>query len=79
MRRMFGNDLPIQPMSNEQENELREKIDAGIKAGAALAIEEHRLAGRSIVVWRDGKVVLVPAKEIPPLKSESLPAWVRPS
>jgi hypothetical protein len=75
---MFGNDLSKYPMTADKAKELREKIDAGIKAGAALAIEEHRLAGRSIVVWRDGKVVLVPAEEIPPLKLESLPAWVRP-
>jgi hypothetical protein len=65
-------------MSDDKAKELDQRIDAGIKAGAALAIEEHRVAGRSIVVWRDGKVVLVPAEEIPPLKPESLAAWVRP-
>lgn len=66
-------------MTDDKAKELDQKIDAGIKAGAALAIEEHRLAGRSIVVWKDGKVVWVPAEEIPPLKPESLPAGFRPN
>jgi hypothetical protein len=44
---------------------FHQKIDAGVKAGAALAIEEHRRMGRSIVVWQDGKVVTVPPEDIP--------------
>ena len=65
-------------MTADKEKELHEKIDAGVKAGVALAIEEHRRAGRSIVVWRDGKVVWVPPEEIPPLDPESLPVGFRP-
>ncbi len=30
------------------------------------AIERHRRLGESIVVWRDGKVVVVPPEEIEP-------------
>jgi len=30
------------------------------------AIERHRRMGESIVIWRDGKVVIVPPEEIPP-------------
>ena len=50
-------------MNTEKKKELRRKIDAGVKAGAAQAIEEHRRAGRMIVVWRDGRVAEVPAEE----------------
>ena len=32
--------------------------------GVRQAVLAHKLAGRSIVVWRDGKVVHVPAEEI---------------
>lgn len=28
------------------------------------ALREHKLAGNSIAVWRDGKVVLVPPEQI---------------
>lgn len=43
------------------------KVDAGVKEAIAEAVEAHRIAGRSIVVWREGKVVTIPASEIPPL------------
>lgn len=48
-------------------NDLTAKIDAGMKAAVAKAIEEHRRAGRSIVVSRDGKIVEIPPEEITPL------------
>jgi hypothetical protein len=40
-----------------------QKIDAGVKAGVAEALEEHYRMGRSIVVWRDGKVVKLQPEE----------------
>ena len=40
-------------------------IDAAIDEGIREAIRRHRLLGQSIVVWRDGKVVKIPADEIP--------------
>lgn len=42
-------------------------MDALVKAAVAKAIEEHRLAGRSIVVSRDGQIVEIPPEEITPL------------
>jgi hypothetical protein len=54
-------------MTNEQREELDRKIDAGIKAAIARAIEEHRRMGRSIVIWRDGKITTIPPEDIPPL------------
>ena len=45
--------------SAAQAEAMRDSIDKDI--------ERHRLLGHSIWVWRDGRVVEVPAKEITPL------------
>ena len=37
--------------------EILDKIDYGVRLGAARAIAEHKKAGRSIVVWKNGKIV----------------------
>jgi hypothetical protein len=50
--------------------EMERRIDAGIKKAIAEAIEEHRRMGRSIVISKDGKVVTIPASEIPPLQPD---------
>ena len=51
---------------NAQENErLLAIIDEGIRKGVAQALRAHKQAGRSIYVCRDGKVVEIPADEIP--------------
>ncbi len=44
--------------------EILDKIDYGVRRGAAQALAEHKKAGRSIVIWKDGKVVQIPAEEI---------------
>lgn len=46
-------------MNLENKNQLREKIDAGVKAAVADALEEHRRAGRLVAVMRGDQVVLV--------------------
>jgi hypothetical protein len=43
---------------------INDKIDRAIKAGVAKAIAEHKRAGHSIAVWKDGKVVIVPPEKI---------------
>ncbi|NJK69317.1 MAG: hypothetical protein HC941_24845 [Microcoleus sp. SU_5_3] len=48
---------------------LSDRIDAGVKAAIAEAIEKHRRLGQSISIWRDGKVVTLTAAEIPPLSN----------
>ncbi len=55
----------------EQDDVLR-KIDIGVRRGVAQALEEHRRAGRSIVVWKDGKIVWIPPEQIPPLIEETI-------
>lgn len=46
---------------------LKQKpIERALKRAAANAIEEHRRAGLPLVIWRDGKTVLVSAEELAP-------------
>ncbi|MCY7384259.1 MAG: hypothetical protein LH628_17060 [Microcoleus sp. CAN_BIN18] len=49
---------------------LSTKIDAGVKAAVAAAIERHRKLGESIAVWQDGKVVILTADRIPPISAQ---------
>ncbi|NET62134.1 MAG: hypothetical protein F6K47_40305 [Symploca sp. SIO2E6] len=51
-----------------QHNELSSKIDAGVKAAVAQAIEKHRKLGQSISIWQDGKVVTLTADQIPQIQ-----------
>ena len=39
-------------------------VEAAMKRGVRDALLRHKLLGESIAVWRDGKVVIVPADEI---------------
>ncbi len=52
-------------MAREQRDELGMKIDKGIKAAVAEALERHRKLGESIAVWANGKVVILRGEEIP--------------
>lgn len=40
-------------------------IAAGIAAGVAAAFRRHKAAGVPAYVWRDGKVVEIPAAQLP--------------
>lgn len=51
------------------------EIDDAMAEGIARALEEHRLLGRSIFTWRDGRVVEIPPEEIPPYVQR----WPRPA
>jgi len=39
-------------------------IDGAMRKAARQAIEEHRREGLPLAMWRDGKVVWVPAEEL---------------
>lgn len=56
-------------MTEQDLEKLDDKIDAGVKNAIAEAIEKHRKLGQSIAIWRDGKVVILTADEIPKLPS----------
>lgn len=49
---------------NNNNDDLSKKIDAGLKKAVANAIARHKLLGESIAIWKDGKVVIIPADEI---------------
>ena len=44
---------------------LSPEFDLLAQRATARAVERHRRLGESIVVWRDGKVVVLSAEEIP--------------
>ncbi len=53
---------------------LRIRAEMALKEAVAEAIAEHKKRGEPIVVWRNGKVVLVPPDEIvvpvPPMRNK---------
>jgi hypothetical protein len=51
-------------MTTSEKQALNRTIEAGVKASIARALAEHKRLGQSIVIWRDGQVVTVPASEI---------------
>ena len=62
-------------MTNEEKDISRifsegTPIDNAIVLAARNAIKEHKQKGQPLVVWRDGKTVLIPPEE---LDSVSLP------
>lgn len=49
------------------------KADKALGIAVAKTIEEHRLSGDPIVVWKNGRVVNIPASRIPRMKSSRRP------
>jgi hypothetical protein len=54
-------------MNAEKKKDLRQKINAGVKAAVATALAEHRRAGRLVAIWQNGRVHIVPP-EVPSLE-----------
>lgn len=50
--------------SSRKKDNFFENVDLGVRRGVARALEKHKKAGRSITVWKDGKIVKIPAKKI---------------
>ncbi len=42
----------------------RERVETALHRGVRTALWRHKQLGQPIVVWRDGKVVWIPAAEI---------------
>lgn len=54
-------------MTTEEKKQLRAKIDLGLKASIAAALDEHARAGRKVTIWRDGRIEqVVPPRTAPP-------------
>jgi len=64
-------DSGSRPLRKAEQDDVLRKFEIGVRQGVARALDEHRRAGRSIVVWRDGKIVWIPPEEIPPLADEA--------
>jgi len=50
-------------------SDVMQKAEKALRVAVAKTIEDHRLSGDPIVVWKNGKVVRIPASRIPPAKS----------
>lgn len=44
------------------------KAEKALRIAVAKTIEDHRVSGDPIVVWKNGKVVKIPASKIPRAK-----------
>jgi len=61
-------------MSVDQFLRENERIERALRRGVREALIRHKKLGQPIVIWRDGKVVWVPAEEIeipPPVEDET--------
>ncbi len=52
-------------MSANELAEYLKQVEEGVQLGTALALDEHRRMGRSIVNWEDGKRIVRTGEEIP--------------
>lgn len=58
-------------MTEQEMRILHRKIDAGVKAAIAQAIERHRKLGQSSSILQDGKVVTLTAEQIPAIQHQN--------
>ncbi len=49
---------------------LSSQINEAVQAAVTRVIERHRKLGESIAIWRDGKVVILTADQIPQIQTE---------
>jgi hypothetical protein len=52
-------------MTEDEMRVIHQKIAEGARVAVAEALERHRKLGESIAVWKDGKVVVLSADQIP--------------
>jgi len=60
---------PIQKVEQQSPHPQAEKFNgddviAAMQVAVREAVARHKALGQSIVIWRDGKVVIVPPEEI---------------
>jgi len=51
-------------MTKKEIKDFRKKVYNGVKIAIKNALLEHKRAGRSIVIMKDGKMVTVPPEQI---------------
>jgi hypothetical protein len=52
-------------MTEDEMRVIHQKIAEGARVAVAEALERHRKLGESIAIWKDGKVVVLSAEQIP--------------
>ena len=52
------------PKNRMKEMSLPIMAEKALREAVAEALAEHKLRGHPIIIWRDGKVVSIPAEEI---------------
>ncbi|OUL33537.1 hypothetical protein BV372_16140 [Nostoc sp. T09] len=57
-------------MADRELELLSTKIDSGVKAAIAAAIQRHRQLGQSISIMQDGKIVTLTADEIAAIQNQ---------
>jgi len=57
-------------MTEEELTDFYDKVQKEAKVAIAQAIERHRKLDEAIAIWRDGKVVVLSADEIPHIQSK---------
>ncbi len=65
--------MNVKEMTDAELFEHPEIVDVALRIAARQVLIRHKLAGDPIVVWRDGKVVEIPADEIviPPMPEDT--------
>lgn len=60
-------------MSENNQIDYLKRMEIGVRRGVSIALDRHKKLGQSIVIWKDGKVVEIPAEEIvvPPFPDDS--------
>jgi hypothetical protein len=56
-------------MITNNDRELFDKIQKGLTDGVRKAVQEHKKAGHSISVWKNGKVERIPPDKIEVIES----------
>lgn len=54
--------------SGRRTSTIMQRAGKALRIAVARTIEEHRLSGDPIVVWKNGRVVKIPANKIPPAR-----------
>ncbi len=60
----MSKNIPAPDKESLKKIPLDVRAEMALKEAVADAIAEHKKNGRSIAIWRDGKVVIVPPEEI---------------
>jgi hypothetical protein len=56
-------------MTSQEVKILHRKIEEGVRAAVAQALDRHRRLGESIAVWQNNQVVILPPEQIPSIES----------